>query len=89
MANKVTPTVVSVIPQGELGQRVVKIVEDGKHLRFYSPGEAADRIGCSPAMITRMMNMGSVRVIVSVDGRQRMLLEEDVELIAAERGKKK
>jgi hypothetical protein len=36
-----------------------------------------------------MMNRGDVRVIISVDGVQRMLLEEDVLAIAAARALKK
>jgi hypothetical protein len=89
MAKHPAPTITGTIPTAAMGQRVVQIVENGKPLKFYSATEAAARIGINISSVVRMMNRGDVRVIISVDGVQRMLLEEDVLAIAAARALKK
>ena len=85
--NTAPAIVPTTIPNTRLGQRQVKVRIRGKLLEGYSPTEAARIIGVSSALVTRFMNRGDVRVIVSAGGRARWLLKEDVDAIAADRGK--
>ena len=52
---------------------------------YLAKQRAVDVIGCSVSLATKMATEGDVRVLVSADGRTRMLHGEDVEAIARER----
>jgi len=88
MSSKNTSTVVGTIPPGQDKQNTVEIFEEGRRLRFYSATGAAEKIGCSVALVSRMATQGRLRVLVSADGKTRMILAHDVESIARDRAKK-
>jgi hypothetical protein len=82
------PTLITTkVPEHRLDQRVLRVLMPGGDvLAFYSPSEGARVIGTTEAMVTKMMDRGDVRVLVSAgDRKRRMILKEDVDAIAEAR----
>ncbi len=83
-----SPTIVGTAPFKSI-VRTVEAEVNGRPAEFYSIAGAAAKIGCDPALVSRMATHGNVRILLSADGLTRMILGEDVEAIAAARRKKK